>query len=161
MAGCCRTALHGHPMRLTMHIDHDPEGDVAMLRLAYGPAFLTWPLDPLRPPAQLILDFCADGRLLGIEVLGVSDVLPRRAMQRRSTWRLMRVLRGSARVRGSYDPASDVVTFRFGSGESWYRHVESPDHLEGAELWPLDIECGFDRDDRLVTVAVRHASVRL
>ncbi len=75
--------------RRTMRLQRDRGGDAAYIllvrRIGFGGAKRTVPCDPTE--RMIILDFDGEGRLLGIEVLGASTVLPKDFLRARSlTW---------------------------------------------------------------------------
>ena len=67
-----------------MELEYDPEADAAYIRLAghigAGGVAKTYPCDPLEVDGMINLDFDAQGRLVGIEVLGASKKLPPEAL---------------------------------------------------------------------------------
>lgn len=70
-----------------MRITYDKEADAAYIYLvpiAEGGVAQTYPCDPTKVNGTINLDFDAEGRLLGIEVLGASHKLPKAVLQRAS-----------------------------------------------------------------------------
>lgn len=62
-----------------MRISYDPDGDAAYIYLVEIPAGgvdRTIPVDALADQAMINLDFDVSGRLVGIEVLDASRLLP-------------------------------------------------------------------------------------
>lgn len=71
-----------------MRITYDPTADAAYVYLVEIPAggvAQTVPLDPREVDGQINLDIDADGRLLGIEVLDASRLLPSAVLEG-ATW---------------------------------------------------------------------------
>lgn len=66
-----------------LRIDYDKKADVAYIRLVRkiepGSIKETYACDPQQVRGQIQLDFDAEGRLVGIEVLDASHLLPREA----------------------------------------------------------------------------------
>lgn len=64
-----------------MRIEYDPRVDAAYIYLVEeilaGGVALTYPCDPLQVNGEINLDFDADGRLIGVEVLDASRFLPK------------------------------------------------------------------------------------
>jgi uncharacterized protein YuzE len=64
-----------------MKIEYDPRVDAAYIyfvpEIGAGGVATTYPCDPLQVNGEINLDFDADGRLLGIEVLDASRFLPK------------------------------------------------------------------------------------
>ena len=67
-----------------MNLRYDPEADAAYIQLAgeigAGGVAKTYPCDPLEVGGMINLDFDADGRLVGVEVLDASKMLPLEAL---------------------------------------------------------------------------------
>lgn len=63
-----------------MIVTFDPSADAAYIQLApridAGGVSRTYPCDPLEVEGMINLDFDADGRLIGIEVLGATSKSP-------------------------------------------------------------------------------------
>ena len=70
-----------------MNVKYDVSTDAAYIQLveeiAPGGVAKTYPCDPIEA-GMINLDFDHEGRLLGIEVLGASKVLPARLLQQGS-----------------------------------------------------------------------------
>ena len=68
-----------------MKVTYDPSSDAAYIYLvdeiAVGGVARTYPCDPREVSGQINLDFDADGRLLGIEVLDASKKLSEALLQ--------------------------------------------------------------------------------
>jgi uncharacterized protein YuzE len=61
----------------TVDITYDAEADAAYIRLADGPSERqVHSIAPPRENGEIILDFDAGGKLIGIEVLGARAVVP-------------------------------------------------------------------------------------
>ena len=68
-----------------MRVTYDISADAAYIYLREigpGEAAATLPLDPIEAHGTINLDLDADGRLIGIEVLGASAALPRELLDR-------------------------------------------------------------------------------
>lgn len=67
-----------------MKVTFDSKGDVAYIQIADhippGSVAKTYPCDPVEAGGMINLDFDAEGRLLGIEVLGAASRLPREVL---------------------------------------------------------------------------------
>lgn len=67
-----------------MKIEYDPDADAAYIRLkeeiGIGGVSRSYPLDPDEVGGMIVLDFDADDRLIGIEVLDASRHLPLEAL---------------------------------------------------------------------------------
>lgn len=65
---------------------HDPEADAAYIYVAEaippGGVAQSKPLDHYTPGASVVLDFDRDNRLLGIELLGFSRLVPDEVLRR-------------------------------------------------------------------------------
>lgn len=63
-----------------MNIKYDPDADAAYIQFATeikaGGVEKTYPCDPTEVGGMINLDFDADGRLVGVEVLDASMLLP-------------------------------------------------------------------------------------
>jgi uncharacterized protein YuzE len=70
-----------------MRVTSDKAADAAYIYLAEVPAKVefTYACDPLAVKGQINLDFGADGRLIGIEVLGASRKLPVHLLEQASS----------------------------------------------------------------------------
>jgi len=64
---------------VNLKITYDRSVDAAYIYLAgeMDPVAYTYPCDPLEARAEINLDFGADGRLIGVEVLDASRKLPK------------------------------------------------------------------------------------
>ena len=63
-----------------MRVTYDPDADAAYIQLASeiaaGGVAKTHPCDPSEVGGMINLDFDSDGRLIGVEVLDASQLLP-------------------------------------------------------------------------------------
>jgi ketosteroid isomerase-like protein/uncharacterized protein YuzE len=79
MDGSLRASVDGYRAVMTdRRISFDPEADAAYLPLAEirpGEAVRQVVVDDIPAEAEIVLDFSADGRLLGIEVIGATAIL--------------------------------------------------------------------------------------
>lgn len=68
-----------------MRIEYDAQVDAAYIylveQISAGAVAKTYPCDPLQVNGEINLDFDADGRLLGIEVLDASRFLPKQLLE--------------------------------------------------------------------------------
>lgn len=68
-----------------MRLTYDPEADAAYIYLAdeiaAGGVARTYPCDPTEVGGMVNLDFDAEGRLIGIEVMDASRMLPSEALR--------------------------------------------------------------------------------
>lgn len=69
-----------------MKLSYDRSVDAAYIQIAAdieaGEVAKTYPCDPLEVEGEINLDFDAQGRLIGIEVLDASKKLPREVVER-------------------------------------------------------------------------------
>lgn len=69
----------------TVRVTYDEDSDAAYIYLAdesgVGGVAETVPVDPLAVQGMINLDFAADGRLIGVEVLAASKRLPRQLLR--------------------------------------------------------------------------------
>lgn len=69
-----------------MRLEYDPTVDAAYLYIAdhigEGGVKLTYPCDPTIVNGMINLDFDAEGRLVGVEILDASRKLPRHVLRR-------------------------------------------------------------------------------
>lgn len=67
-----------------MNLRYDADADAAYIQLAHeigaGGVAKTYPCDPLEVGGMINLDFDAAGRLVGVEVLDASKMLPPEAL---------------------------------------------------------------------------------
>lgn len=70
-----------------MKITYDPTVDAAYIDLSEGTVTFgfTYACDPTSVNGQIHLDFDANGRLTGIEVLGASKKLPLELLEKKTT----------------------------------------------------------------------------
>ena len=69
-----------------LRMTHDPEADAAYIyvadAIAAGGVAVSKPLDHHTPGASVVMDFDSDNRLLGIELLGFSRLVPGEVVRR-------------------------------------------------------------------------------